>query len=74
MRYYVAMNSYCSETSDGFTNTWFIVCFKTRAERNKAIEDGILAARPLTRDEYRLTKNIREIQTLDDFKRAPRRL
>lgn len=74
MRYYVAMNSYCTETSDGFANTWFFVAFGTRQERAQAIKEGILAARPLTRDEYRFTKNVQEIHTLDNFKNAIRRL
>ena len=43
--YYVMMNQYASETSDGFANTWFAVRFDTAAERQSAIRQGILAAR-----------------------------
>ena len=45
MRHYAMMNSYATETDDGFANTWYPVFFSSRRDRDTAIAEGIKAAR-----------------------------
>lgn len=42
MQYYVAINDYRSSTSHGFVNTWRVVSYRSKAERNKVLRDGLL--------------------------------
>ena len=74
MKHYAMMNHYASETSDGFSNTWYAVAFATRAERDTAISEGINAARLALPSERRECEAVRDISTLDDFAQATRRL
>lgn len=62
--YYAANNSYASPTSVGFDNTWYVVGFATKADRDAYVSaaDG-MAARAITRREvksYAVRETIRD--------------
>lgn len=50
--FYAATNSYASETSTGFANTWGVLAFSTRAARDAYVASATdLATRAITRRE-----------------------
>lgn len=50
--FYAAINTYASETDTGFSNTWGVLAFSTRAARDAYVESAIdLATRAITRRE-----------------------
>lgn len=52
--FYAANNSYASATDIGFANTWFVVGFETRRERDDYVAAATdMAARAITRAEVR---------------------
>jgi len=51
MKYYAANNSYGSDTSIGFANTWNVLVFDTKESRDAYVDDGNLSTRAIRRDE-----------------------
>ena len=50
--FYAAINSYATETSTGFSNTWGVLAFETKAARDSYIADASdLATRSIARKE-----------------------
>jgi len=50
--YYAATNSYATETSVGFYNTWGVMAFETKKERDQFVKDATdLATKAITRRE-----------------------
>lgn len=41
MRYYIAINSYRSSTSEGFANTWVICRCQDRATQRRILQEGL---------------------------------
>lgn len=51
MRYYAADNLYGSDTSIGFTNTWRVMVFSSKAARDDFVENGNRSTRSIKRRE-----------------------
>jgi hypothetical protein len=50
--FYAAINTYATETSSGFANTWGVLAFETRAARDSYVRSRAdLATRAVTRKE-----------------------
>ena len=49
--YYAANNSFGSETSIGFANTWDVLAFDTKANRDDYVENGNLSTRAIKRNQ-----------------------
>lgn len=51
MKYYAANNSYGSETSVGFANTWGVKVFASKKDRDEFVRNGDLSARAIKKTE-----------------------
>lgn len=52
MRFYAAVNSYATETSIGFANTWSVLVFDSKSNRDTYVRSATdLATRAITRAE-----------------------
>ena len=56
MRFFAARNQYGSDTSVGFNNTWDVLCFPSRAARDRFVDDNSsdMSVRAITKKEVTL--------------------
>jgi len=52
--YYAAVNAYGSETSPGFANTWDVVAFNTKRDRDAYCDTDNQGVVPVTRKKARI--------------------